>query len=101
MVPQWLMVPFALCLTFITCAAISWLLCLAARKLFPWFRSGDFKPGMHRSDLRTDLPASGREIKTIELLLVAGRALLLALLARGIAAGFLLRFAQKQWILLL
>src|SRR5438105_11836817 len=101
MVPHWLMVPFTLCLTFITCAAISWLLCLTARKLFPWFRSGEFKPGMHRSDLRTDLPASGREIKTIELPLVGGPALLLALLATGITAGFLLRFAQEQWILLL
>src|SRR6266702_1104245 len=101
MVPQWLMVPFALCLTFITCAAISWLLCLAARKLFPWFRSGEFKPGMHRSDLRTDLPASGREIKTIELPLVGGPALILALLLTGITVGFLLKFTINQWILLL
>src|SRR6266571_3907268 len=101
MVPQWLMFPFALCLTFITCAAISWLLCLAARKLFPWFRSGEFKPGMHRSDLRTDLPASGREIKTIELPLVGGPALILALLLTGITVGFLLKFTINQWILLL
>jgi UDP-N-acetylmuramyl pentapeptide phosphotransferase/UDP-N-acetylglucosamine-1-phosphate transferase len=101
MVPQWLMVPFTLCLTFITCAAISWLFCLAARKLFPWFRSGEFKPGMHRSDLRTDLPASGREIKTIELPLVGGPALIIALLLTGITVGFLLKFTTDQWILLL
>src|SRR2546430_2396227 len=97
MVPHWLMVPFTLCLTFITCAAISWLLCLTARKLFPWFRSGEFKPGMHRSDL----PASGREIKTIELPLVGGPALIIALLLTGITVGFLLKFAIDQWILLL
>src|SRR5437867_2140896 len=101
MVPYWLIVPLELFLTFVVCATISLLLCWVARMLFPWFRSGEFKPGMHRSDLRTDLPASGREIKTIELPLVGGPALIAALLLTGITTGFLLKFAADQWVLLL
>ena len=93
-------------LIFITCAALSLLLCYTAKLLFPRFRSGEFKPGLHRADLqpgfhRSDLPASGREIKTIELPLVGGPALILSLIMTGIAAGFLLKFNQDQWTLLL
>lgn len=101
MVPYWLIVPLELFLTFVACAAVSLLLCWAARMLFPWFRSGEFKPGMHRSDLRTDLPASGREIKTIELPLVGGPALIVAVLLTGITVGLLLKFSADQWTLLL
>jgi UDP-N-acetylmuramyl pentapeptide phosphotransferase/UDP-N-acetylglucosamine-1-phosphate transferase len=93
-------------LIFITCAALSLLLCYTAKLLFPRFRSGEFKPGLHRADLqpgfhRSGLPASGREIKTIELPLVGGPALILSLIMTGIAAGFLLKFNQDQWTLLL
>src|SRR5437660_3286278 len=99
------MVPLWLLLIFITCTALSVLLCYAAKLLFPRFRSGEFKPGLHRADLqpgfhRSDLPASGREIKTIELPLVGGPAIILSLIATGIAAGFLLKFHQDQWTLL-
>src|SRR5947209_20529802 len=93
-------------LIFITCAALSLLLCYVAKTLFPRFRSGEFKPGLHRADLqpglhRSDLPASGREIKTIELPLVGGPALILAIMATGIGAGFLFKLSAEQWTLLL
>ncbi len=89
--PVWLLA------TFIICAIISFLLCNIARVLFPKFRSGEHKPGTHRSDL----PAGGREIKTIELPLVGGPAFVIAIIGAGIGAGYLFGFGQEQWILLL
>jgi UDP-N-acetylmuramyl pentapeptide phosphotransferase/UDP-N-acetylglucosamine-1-phosphate transferase len=91
------MIPMWLFLIFITCTVLSVLLCGVARKLFPNFRSGEYKLGPHRSDL----PAGGREIKTIELPLVGGPAFTLAILITGIATGFLLHLSQEQWTLLL
>lgn len=92
MEPIWL-----LCL-FIACAFLSLSLCWIAKLLFPKFRSGEFKPGPHRSDM---LPGSGREIKTIELPLVGGPALTLAIVGVGILAGYLFHFSTEQWHLLL
>lgn len=92
MEPIWL-----LCL-FIACALLSLTLCWIARLLFPKFRSGEFKPGPHRSDM---LPGSGREIKTIELPLVGGPALTLAIVGVGVLAGYLFHFNDQQWRLLL
>src|SRR5579884_4467437 len=94
------MVPIWLLLIFIACALLSFLLSWAARLLFPKFRSGEYKPGPHRSDLPV-MPASGREIKTIELPLVGGPAFTLSILATGIAAGYILKFSNSQWTLLL
>jgi UDP-N-acetylmuramyl pentapeptide phosphotransferase/UDP-N-acetylglucosamine-1-phosphate transferase len=91
------MVPLFLLLIFITCAAMSLLLCGIARILFPKFRSGEFKPGPHRSDL----PAGGREIKTIELPLVGGPAFILAIILTGIGACILFSFTRDQWTLLI
>ena len=91
------MIPMWLFLIFIACTVISVLLCGVARKLFPNFRSGEYKLGPHRSDL----PAGGREIKTIELPLVGGPAFTLAITITGIGTGFLLHFSQEQWTLLL
>ena len=90
------MVPLWLLLIFITCAGSSLLLCGIAKTLFPKFRSGEYKPGSHRSDL----PAGGREIKTIELPLVGGPALTLAIILTGVGAGYLLHFSTDQWTLL-
>jgi len=101
MVPQWLILPCWLLLIFAASATISLTLCYLAKVLFPRFRSGEFKPGPHRSDIRSDLPAGGREIKTIELPLVGGPAFILALIVTGIAAGYLLNFNRDQWTLLL
>ena len=101
MVPQWLILPCWLLLIFAASATISLILCYLAKVLFPRFRSGEFKPGPHRSDIRSDLPAGGREIKTFELPLVGGPAFILALIVTGIAAGYLLNFNRDQWTLLL
>ena len=91
------MVPLFLLCICVACAAFSLLLCGIARMLFPKFRSGEFKPGPHRSDL----PAGGREIKTIELPLVGGPAFIIAITLTGIGAGILFSFSRQQWILLL
>src|SRR5437016_69265 len=101
MVSQWFILPLYLCLIFVVGATISFLLCYIAKSLFSRFRSGEFKPGPHRSDIRSDLPASGRDIKTIELPLVGGPAMILALMATAIGAGFLLHFTRDQWTLLI
>src|SRR5579859_3023865 len=82
---------------FVACTLGSLLLCGVARLLFPKFRSGEHKPGNHRSDITPD----GREIKTIELPLVGGPAFSIATVATGIAAGYVLNFSQDQWTLLL
>src|SRR5437763_14621247 len=87
-------------LIFITCAAVSRLLCWIAKVLFPKFRSGEYKPGPHRSDMPV-YPASGREIKTIELPLVGGPAFTIAMVITGIWAGYLLHLHSDQWRLLL
>jgi UDP-N-acetylmuramyl pentapeptide phosphotransferase/UDP-N-acetylglucosamine-1-phosphate transferase len=94
------MEPVWLLLIFIACMLLSLLLCWVAKLLFPRFRSGEYKPGPHRSDLPV-MPASGREIKTIELPLVGGPAFTLAIIGTGIAAGFLFNLKPEQWTLLL
>lgn len=86
-----------LCLVFIGCGLLSLVLCWVAMHLFPKFRSGEFKPGPHRPDLT----ASGREVKTIELPLVGGPAMTLAIVALGVGAGFVFNFTTAQWTLLL
>lgn len=92
--------PIWLGLLFLACAAVSLVLCFVAKVLFPKFRSGEFKPGPHRSDMPA-LPASGREIKTIELPLVGGPALTLAIIGMGLLAGYIFHFTSDQWHLLL
>ena len=92
--------PVLFLLIFITCAFISLLLCWIAKVLFPKFRSGEYKPGPHRSDMPV-YPASGREIKTIELPLVGGPAFTIAMVITGIWAGYLFHLQNDQWRLLL
>jgi UDP-N-acetylmuramyl pentapeptide phosphotransferase/UDP-N-acetylglucosamine-1-phosphate transferase len=87
-------------LIFITCAFISLVLCWLAKLCFPKFRSGEYKPGPHRSDMPV-YPASGREIKTIELPLVGGPAFTIAMVITGIWAGNLFHLQNDQWRLLL
>ncbi len=83
--------------TFIVCTALTALMAGLAKVLFPKFRSGEFKPGAHRSDL----PAGGREIKTIELPLVGGPAITISIILSGLAAGFVFHFDRTQWTLLI
>lgn len=92
--PLWLFFLFA------ACSLLSLVLCWMAKGLFPKFRSGEFKPGPHRSDMPSH-PAGGREIKTIELPLVGGPALTLAIVGIGVLAGFIFRLSNSQWHLLL
>jgi UDP-N-acetylmuramyl pentapeptide phosphotransferase/UDP-N-acetylglucosamine-1-phosphate transferase len=92
--------PVLFLLIFISCAFISLLLSSIARLIFPKFRSGEYKPGPHRSDM-PELPASGREIKTIELPLVGGPAFTIAIVIVGIWAGYLFHLQTDQWKLLL
>ena len=94
------MVPVMFLSIFITCAFISLVLCWIAKVLFPKFRSGEYKPGPHRSDMPV-YPASGREIKSIELPLVGGPAFTIAIVITGIGAGYLLHLQNDQWRLLL
>lgn len=94
------MEPIWLFLLFIACAILSLSFCWIAKLLFPKFRSGEFKPGPHRSDMPV-LPASGREIKTIELPLVGGPALTLAIAGVSVLAGFIFHFSEDQWKLLI
>lgn len=91
------MVPLFLLLNFITCAALSLLLCGIARTLFHQFRSGEFKSSPHRSDI----PAGEREIKTAELPLVGGPAFTIAIVLTGIGASVLFSFTRDQWVLML
>jgi len=85
-----------LLIIFVACATMSLVFCGLAGRLFPTFRSGEHKPGVHR----LDLPVGGREVKTIELPLVGGPALTFAMVCIGIVAGYLLDFKQDQWTLL-
>src|SRR5260370_8188344 len=91
------MVPLFILVIVSTCERLSLLRWGIGRVLFPKFRSGEFKPGPHRSDL----PASGREIKTIELPLVGGPAFTLAMIIVGVGAGYLLDLHPEQWTLLI
>jgi UDP-N-acetylmuramyl pentapeptide phosphotransferase/UDP-N-acetylglucosamine-1-phosphate transferase len=92
-----MMLLFWLLLLFIACGVASLVFCGIARLLFPTFRSGEHKPGTHRVDL---LPGT-HELKSIELPLVGGPALTLAIVLAGILAGYLLHFQADQWTLLL
>src|SRR5579863_280344 len=91
------MVSLWLLLIFLACTVLSILLCSLAMKLFPKFRSGEYKRGPHRPDISLN----GQEIKTIELPLVGGPALILSLVLTGILSGYLLNFTSDQWTLLL
>src|SRR5690349_7391182 len=86
----------AFLLVFLICAIISFLVCRLAKALFPRFRSGEHKPGTHRPDL----PAGGREIKTIELPLIGGPSFILAIIGTGLATGYLFFTTPEQWALL-
>lgn len=87
----WLLIIFA------ACAVASLALCGLAMVLFPKFRSGEHKPGTHRPDM----PAGGREIKTIELPLVGGPAFTLAIIGIGVWAGYVFQLNKDQWTMLL
>jgi UDP-N-acetylmuramyl pentapeptide phosphotransferase/UDP-N-acetylglucosamine-1-phosphate transferase len=92
MVAVWLLLLFA------GCCVLSLILCFFGKLFFPRFRSGEYKPGPHRFDVPE---TAGREVKTIELPLVGGPAMTLAILVVGIGAGILFKFSPQQWTLLI
>ncbi len=104
-----------LLLGFIAALALSLVLCLVAKRLFPRFRSGEHKQGVFRPDqstgsLRLDLdsrlrrveqPAGGREVPAMELPLVGGPAMAIAAICACLLTGFILNISTDQWTLLI
>lgn len=94
--------------------ALSLIICLIARHLFPHFRSGEHKPGVFRPDQstgsfrfdlnssnrRVEQPAGGREVSAMELPLVGGPAMTLAAIGASVITGWLLNISRDQWVLL-
>ncbi|HEV2239337.1 MAG TPA: hypothetical protein VGR57_21960 [Ktedonobacterales bacterium] len=90
--------------------AVSLIACALALGLFPWFRSGERKPGDFRPDQSTGgHPAITvtrgrarrvRVVRTSELPLVGGVAMLIAIIAATIIAASTLNFGADQWELL-
>lgn len=91
-----MMLLFWLLLLFVACAIMSLAFCGIGRLFFPKFRSGEHKPGTHRSD---EIVGT-RELKSIELPLVGGPAFTLAIVCTGLLAGYILHFQADQWTLL-
>jgi UDP-N-acetylmuramyl pentapeptide phosphotransferase/UDP-N-acetylglucosamine-1-phosphate transferase len=89
---------------------VSILACALALALFPWFRSGERKPGDFRPDQSTGgqnaiVVTRGRSkrvraVRSSELPLVGGVAMLVAISVATIAAATTLNFAGDQWQLL-
>ena len=92
---------------------VSALACLVALQLFPWFRSGERKTGDFKPDQSGGAGGSqqieivtGRakrrqaRVRSSELPLVGGPAMLLAVLVACVVAGFLLNFSLADWELL-
>ncbi len=112
-----LLMSILLLLGFIIAAALSLVLCLVARQLFPRFRSGEHKPGVFRPDqstgsLRLDIsssgrrveqPAGGRDVPAMELPLVGGPAITIAAIGASLLTAWILRdqLSYDQWKLLL
>lgn len=84
--------------------------CVAAVRLFPWFRSGERKEGNFRPDQSTGsfrvdsrkgvLRVRSARAGSSELPLVGGPAIILAILAAGIVTGIILNLNRDQWLLL-
>jgi UDP-N-acetylmuramyl pentapeptide phosphotransferase/UDP-N-acetylglucosamine-1-phosphate transferase len=99
-----------LLIAFAAALVICALACALALALFPWFRSGerkagDFKAEQSTGGMRIDtIKRKGREVKlhvrSNELPLVGGPALLLAITAACLGVGFWLGLSDIQWILM-
>ena len=98
-----LLVAFGVAL--ITCV----LVCAIALGLFPWFRSGERKPGdfkAEQSDRAVQIDRvkrNGKEVKfqvrSSELPLVGGPAMLIAISAACLGVGYWFGFSDTQWML--
>ncbi|HEU5344464.1 MAG TPA: hypothetical protein VFU60_08985 [Ktedonobacterales bacterium] len=86
--------------------------CLLALGLFPWFRSGERKPGDFRPDQSAGSGSYQIEVRrgrakpkvvrarSSELPLVGGVAMLLGIILACVASGFFLGLTSDQWMLL-
>ena len=99
-----------LLIAFAAALVICALACALALGLFPWFRSGERKPGDFKAEqssggMRIDtIKRRGKEVKlqvrTNELPLVGGPAMLIAISAACVGIGYWLDFSDTQWILM-
>lgn len=99
-----LLIAFAVAL--VVCA----LVCAVALGLFPWFRSGerkvgDFKAEQSSGAMQIDtIRRKGKEVKlqvrSSELPLLGGPALLIAIAAACVGVGYWFGFSQSQWVLM-
>ncbi len=99
-----------LLIAFAAAFAVSVVVCVIALVLFPWFRSGERKPGDFKAEqssgsMRIDvIKRNGKPVKlqarSSELPLVGGPAMLIAIAAAALGAGFWFGFGDPQWILM-
>jgi UDP-N-acetylmuramyl pentapeptide phosphotransferase/UDP-N-acetylglucosamine-1-phosphate transferase len=92
---------------------VSVVACALALVLFPWFRSGERKPGEFRPDqstggMRAVVVGGWRRkhkrtvrVRSSELPLVGGVAMVVAIVASVVGTGMFLRFSLEQWELLI
>ncbi len=97
---------------FAVAAAVSAIASLIALRVFSWFRSGERKPGDFKPDQSTgsgthhvEIRTGGRRPRVVrarssELPLIGGVAMILAILAGCVTAGFLVNFSGSQWTLI-
>jgi UDP-N-acetylmuramyl pentapeptide phosphotransferase/UDP-N-acetylglucosamine-1-phosphate transferase len=102
---------FMLLIALAVALVVSAVACLLALVLFPWFRSGERKEGHFRADqssgsIKVDTRRGLSKLRATransnELPLVGGPAMILAILAAGVGAGYFLNLPQMQWKLLI
>lgn len=97
---------------FVMAFAASALLCLICLGLFPWFRSGERKPGDFKPDqsaasgpFQIEVRRGKKKPKVVrprsnELPLVGGVAMVLAIVIASVASGYLIGLDSNQWLLL-
>src|SRR5579864_2713927 len=86
---------------------LSILLCGLALGLFPWFRSGERKPGAFRPDqssgnnsavvVRGRRGGRPRVVRSSELPLIGGVAMIVAIIAAAVGTAVFLDFDLQQW----
>ncbi len=97
---------------FVMAFAASALLCLIFLGLFPWFRSGERKPGDFKPDqsaasgsFQIEVRRGRKKPKIVrprsnELPLVGGVAMVLAIVVASVASGYFIGLDSTQWLLL-
>jgi UDP-N-acetylmuramyl pentapeptide phosphotransferase/UDP-N-acetylglucosamine-1-phosphate transferase len=103
--PMFLILLVALVVAF----GVSLIAAALALIIFPWFRSGERKPGVFRPDQSSGsiraVMLTGQRRKRVqprssELPLVGGAAIIVAIVATAVGTGVWLAFTSDQWLLL-